>query len=264
MLGKLLKYEFRATMRTFLPMYLATIAFALLSRLFSEVSSLQNLWDGRIFALISFVYIIVIIMTLALTFVMIIQRFYKSLLKDEGYLSNTLPVSVDTHIWGKVIPATAWTIMCTLIILISVIPIISAQVNMSELWNAFNEGISAFGRYHEIPFWLFITEIAVVGVLNIISNILAFYSAMTIGQLFNNHKAFLSVVAYFGLNIIFIIFLSAVSNIYFETSAFDTYTIITTSSWSTLMALVAISCAVQGAIHYFITRYILKNRLNLE
>ena len=41
-------------------------------------------------------------------FVLMINRFYKNLLQDEGYVMMTLPVCVHQQIWSKLIVSTVW------------------------------------------------------------------------------------------------------------------------------------------------------------
>lgn len=265
MLGKVLKYEFKSTTRLFLPTYLATLVFALLERLFGNISFLQNLWGGRIYGLITTIYVLIIIMTICLTFVLIVQRFYKNLLKDEGYLSQTLPVSVDTHIWGKVIPAVAWTVLSTLVVCLSLLLLLGTNENLSEFGRGWNEFRSYFNYAFTMPLWLFITEIVIVVILGAFSGILAFYSALSIGNLANSHKVLASVAAYFVLSMVLGTVYGAIAGVIGSTSwgnwEFET---ISTGLWTLLMGCLALFILVDGAIHYLISRYILKNRLNLE
>ena len=88
MLGKLIKYEFNANSRTFLPMYIALILVAAVNRVLRVTMSEANLAFG-----ISIMLLVGLFMALGIiTLVVIIQRFNKNLLGDEGYLMFTLPV----------------------------------------------------------------------------------------------------------------------------------------------------------------------------
>jgi type IV secretory pathway VirB3-like protein len=89
MLGKLLKYEFKATSRIFLPMFGALLIVAAFSRLFMSLSFDVPSVIGVTVSVIMIIGIIV------MTFLLTIQRFNKNLLGSEGYLMFTLPVSTD-------------------------------------------------------------------------------------------------------------------------------------------------------------------------
>ena len=91
MLKKLLKYEFKATARTYGGMYLALLAASVLFG-----GSVWR-WNGTnsdaystLVGLLSLVYTAVIIGTVVVTIMTIVQRFYRNLLGREGYLKHSL------------------------------------------------------------------------------------------------------------------------------------------------------------------------------
>ena len=109
MLRKLLKHEFRATGRVMLPMYLILLVTAVGSNLagrgmLDRQSDILNILG----VLIVMAFGIAICGALLMSFVLMIQRFYKNLLQDEGYLMFTLPVSVHQHVWSKLIVSAVW------------------------------------------------------------------------------------------------------------------------------------------------------------
>ena len=122
MLKKLCKYEFKSIMRTLLPIYLAVIAVSLINAVSLGLSSGPftnndiQIFDGTILywilglmqLVVGFAYFAVLVALFVLTMVVILQRFYKGLLCDEGYLMFTLPVSVHQHIWSKLIVSAVW------------------------------------------------------------------------------------------------------------------------------------------------------------
>ena len=95
MLGKLMKYEIKATGRTLIPLYIALLAFAIINKIFIGTGLSDKLEGfGSIpFILSIFGYGFTMAAVFIVTFFVIIQRFYKNLLGDEGYLMNTLPVT---------------------------------------------------------------------------------------------------------------------------------------------------------------------------
>jgi len=276
MLGKLLKYEFKSTMRLFLPTYAATIVFALLSRLFLSVSALQNFWGGRLFSIVLMLYVLIILMTFVLTFVLVIQRFYKNLLRDEGYLSNTLPVSVDSHIWGKAIPATIWSILSFIVVMASLFILILSKDNLTYFMDNWSSFLSEYNTYTSMSIGLLIFELIILLIISILSSTMAFYASLCIGQLANSHKVLLSIVAYFCLGIVVGMLTTAISgsalinmgdlfvgDYYYDTNTY-TGTIITAADIMQVIGITAITQIVTGAIYYFISRYVLKRKLNLE
>ena len=109
MLRKLLKHEFRATGRIMGPLYLVLLATSVGMRVSIQVLNHADSYLLRMLgALLALAYVVAILGVCFAAFGLMIQRFYRSLLTDEGYLMFTLPVSVHQHIWSKLIVSTAW------------------------------------------------------------------------------------------------------------------------------------------------------------
>jgi hypothetical protein len=89
MLGKLLRYEFRALLRIMPALYLAILALALVTGINSYITGGWGMAAKILEAALGVMYIALFIVNL----VIIILRFRDNLLKDEGYLMFTLPVT---------------------------------------------------------------------------------------------------------------------------------------------------------------------------
>src|SRR5690554_3907592 len=102
MLGKLLKHEIKATSRLFLPMFASVILVALINKVVSSPFEQNGLSFSlvirgsdlmsliQLFSVLTF--ILLLLVAIGMSFFVMIQRFYKNLLRDEGYLMFTLPV----------------------------------------------------------------------------------------------------------------------------------------------------------------------------
>ena len=116
MFYKLCKYEFKSIIRTLGPIYLAVIAISIVN-MFMGVGSMTNGYYDTLLnnfnfgksllnlvQMVSiFAYFGVMVALSVLTLIVIIQRFYKGLLCDEGYLMFTLPVKPWMLILQKVL-----------------------------------------------------------------------------------------------------------------------------------------------------------------
>ena len=105
MFGKLLKYEWKAMMKTMLPIYGATMVLAAVNGFLFQ--SILGGWMDRS-ALFSTMqttaitlYMLILMIMGVFTAVMIVQRCYKGLLIQEGYLMFALPVKTWTLILTK-------------------------------------------------------------------------------------------------------------------------------------------------------------------
>ncbi len=200
MLRKLLKYEFRATARLFLPLYLALIVFALINRFISPFKMLQSSTyfldlQAIIGLLVMMAYFALIIGVIVMTVLIMIQRFYKSLLGDEGYLMFTLPVHPWQHIVSKLIAAMVWT-MASFSVTMGSIVIISG---VTELWRPLMEAVNAFREFFGVSGFFVLPAAALV---SLVSGILMIYAAIALGHLFPRHKLLASFAMYCALHVV--------------------------------------------------------------
>src|SRR5699024_4932362 len=110
MLIKLMKHEFRATARIMGPLYLILLAVALGFNFSARLMDSSSFVLNMMAALIVMAYVIAVIAVFVVAFILMLQRFYKNLLGDEGYLMFTLPVSIHQHVWSKLIVSAVWFI----------------------------------------------------------------------------------------------------------------------------------------------------------
>lgn len=99
MTGKLMKYEFRSVFKQIGVIWAALPAVAILTSFTGWVyarSALAQENDQLLGALLSripmFLYVGLFIALVVATLFIVVMRFYKGLLKEEGYLMHTLPV----------------------------------------------------------------------------------------------------------------------------------------------------------------------------
>ncbi len=258
MLGKLLKYEFKATSRIFLPLFGALIVVAVINRIFLNLESTTLIFIGMMLGGILIVGIFV------LTLIITLQRFYKNLLTREGYLMFTLPTSADGLIWSKLIVATVWNIASLLIVLLAGRIVAGPYVDWSDVWVGFSEFLERVG----VVDWTlasFILEAVVLMLSALISSILTFYACMSVSLLFNKHRVLMAFVAFLAFNTIGNI-LSAVAMPIVMATGFDDAFMswpLFTQIHTGAIGMIVINIAT-GVIFYFLSRFMLKNKLNLE
>lgn len=255
MLGKLLKYEFQATSRTFFPIYIAILLVSIINRVFRRA----NVDMG--FTLTVFVLVGLFIALGVITLIMIIQRFNKNLLSDEGYLMFTLPVKSSNLIFSKLFVSFIWTIISG-IIAVSAFLILLADANFfktlgevfsSTFWENFVKAMQM--GIDENPV-LMLVRIGFIGILGYSEVILAIYLALAVGQLpkFSKHRVIASFIAYF--------------------------VIVTVEQWAVMIAgitvgphlmidsnmmlnIVLVATIVLNIVYFSLTNFILKKHLNL-
>ena len=100
MLGKLIKHEFKATARLFIPIFILVTAITVAVRFLADILydfNEQGTKSGEIFSMIiAFIFgaaLVIGIICLILSGPAVsLYRFYKNVYTDEGYLTNTARV----------------------------------------------------------------------------------------------------------------------------------------------------------------------------
>lgn len=274
MTGKLMKYELRSMLRTFLPLWGAILVVALLNRCTLQIESLRD-WLGGVPAILMMVlYVIAIIAIAIVALVFMIQRFYNGMLKDEGYLMFTLPVKTSQLIWAKCLSATILTFATSLVCFASVMILVVNNDLIRQLQELFSDITTVFYFNElEIPAG-FIPQVflmmLVLGVASITASILHAYLAMAIGQLAGKHKAGISILAYILISMA----LSTISTSFMASNGFGLGNLLENVHWLEDVSLTGglwmffgfslLVTVLQIVIFYFPTNALLKNKLNLE
>jgi hypothetical protein len=260
MLGKLIKYEFRATGRILLPLFGALILAACISRLFS---SLRFETPSAIGIAIS---VILIIATFVIVLVLTLMRFSRNLLSNEGYLMFTLPVTTDSLIWSKLIVAFVWNILSLVAVFLAITIMSVTRFNCSEAWAKMLSELAKIG-ITEAHVTGFIVEFIAIFIVGLLATIIFMYACLAASQLVNKHRGLFSFGVFIGLNIIGQIVSSVAASI-FVTKPIHYYENLDISQIvgmaNTGAVFIIAFSLVSGAVLYIFTRYMLKRRLNLE
>lgn len=267
MLGKLLKYEWKATARLFLPFYGAILVFAIINRFFFMLNQ-GNAEQGGLLALPSglamMVYVLSIFATFILTFVVMIQRYYKNLLGDEGYLMFTLPVTPQQNIVAKLLVSAAWLAISFLVVVLSLITMLAHAdffANIGKIATQFYNWDVPFNKN------VFVALMALLAVVSLVSGILYIYASISIGQLFTRHKLIASFGAFVALNLVTQIISSIILAIFYVIDPKGinmTESQMTTGVLSLFLGCTLLLNILVGVGYYFISHVILNKKLNLE
>lgn len=273
MLTKLIKHEFRATGRIMLPLYLVLIATAFGANLSTRgmLSTRYRLLD-ILGGLLVTAFALAIFGVCLMSFVLMIQRFYKNLLQDEGYLSMTLPVSVHQHIWAKLIVSAVWFAL-TVLAVIAASFIVAYDVRfLHQLWTGLRDlfGYALRNLDMAVNGAALTAEFLVLCFVASFAMCLQFYAALAAGHSLPNHKMAWSVAWFFVFQFVFNFLIGSAATLASETG-FDAWLAgLTSPSLRGAAALHAalwtltILSALYGAVFYAVTVYFLKRKLNLE
>lgn len=253
---KLLKYEWKACARTCLPLYGAIILVALINHLlYSE--AVPDLLFGIPAAIMSMLYAVIFAAVFVATAVILVQRFYKSLLGGEGYLMFTLPVSVTQHIFSKAIIAVA---MCFLSCLVAFLSILLLSHGINPAAFSFFD-LAAVPYVLEGLLWLVLCAFAAV---------LFIYLCIALGHLAKKHRLLMAFVWYFVLSTavqvigLFVMMASAEKTLAASHAVLVFLNGMGAAGVHVIMLTLCLVSAAAGAVCFAGTRYILVHKLNLE
>lgn len=206
MLGKLLKYEVKSFSRLLGIIYIAVLAVAAVTGLLlrgSVWSFYMSSSAGQNRALLIFIiiYIVVILALILITVLMIIQRFYRSMLQGEGYLTHTLPVPTWMHIASKTICSVLFTVIAGAVLLVSALMILAFSGTAADFGTSLSslmEGLGGLFRANGGSVVLCVIAI----LFQIIRLILMFYTSMAIGGAARKNKVFFSILAFIVIVIV--------------------------------------------------------------
>lgn len=258
MLGKLMKYEFKATGRIFLPMFGALLIISIVNRLFVHMNFQVPSIIGTA------VSVIMIIAICVITLILTLQRFYKNLLGNEGYLMFTLPVKTNHLIFSKLLVSTVWFIASGIIVILAILIMAFNNFNFTDIFSQISKFFQNFS-IGQINLTFFIVEALVMFVLSLFSGILILYACMSVSLFVNRHRGLFA----FGAFIVFSIIGQTVGSILFLIgdalnimSIMDRFNLF--GQMHTFMVMSIVCELVTCVIFFILTRYMLKNKLNLE
>ncbi|CED93798.1 ABC super ATP binding cassette transporter permease subunit [Romboutsia ilealis] len=268
MLGKLLKYELKATSRVFIPLYIAILVVSIVNGLSLnlEIFNIQGLATIILMCLFISLFVITIVVT--------IQRFNKNLLKDEGYLMFTLPVSSKSLVLSKYLTSLIWTFLSFVVAFLSfnIIFIIPTYkyFDFSYFVNEFNLLFSNMLNLNILGQFIKIILLMVISYTIFIFNV---YLSLSIGQLpiFNRFRNISSFIGFLVINLLISYAQNTVSLFVNDASvnieAIDNINYAISSVTSIVSKGLNIAIVINLIIIlvlFFATTYILDKKLNLE
>lgn len=276
MLKKLIKYDLKATARSFAPIYVIVMALAILSAIFERVCNTFHSSSGlnvlNVLSGITLVlYFLALFVVNILTLVICMRFFYDNFFKDEGYLMHTLPVTPAKLIWSKVIMSALWGIATVAISLLSAFIVMTVgRGQFSYNWFNFHFGIS---HWEPMDVGVLLSGILTI-VIGIIFIELCICASLCVGSLVPKHHAAVCIgmiIAFCIVHVVLAIFVVAFmqsapnSNWLIQTfraidSRNDGYKQITICG----LLAASVYMAAFSALYFVIAQSIMKNHLNLE
>lgn len=265
MLGKLIKWEFRATKRIMIPASIAVLIVSILNVILINLN-INNKVFNFITGVSIFLYVISLVAIFAIPSLLIIYRFFKGDLSNEGYLTHTLPINIRDEIFSKLIVGTIWLFIAAVISVIALFMVALVATSANDV-NIFNEIGTIVKQITKMigggNFFMFVVLMIVTFLASCIQKIFALYACMAVGFSAKKHKIAASFGAYIGLSIILVIAMNIFSPILNIGSDWFLTLSSVTQGYMMFLCLIGL-CFIISIPLYFITKYFLEHKLNLE
>ena len=284
MLGKLMKYDLRSGIRTFSLIWIGLALLGAINGLtirFVLAGDTQSGLVSFVFGVLPMILLVALYVAMGIfVLVFIIDRFYKGLLGNEGYLMFTLPVTSAAHIASKALTSMIFSVASAIVALLSGVLLMAVltPLNFSDVAQAFQEA-GRYLRVNPLPAgtgWL-IAEVAVYMLIGAAVTILQIYTAISIGHLAKKNRGWFALLAYVGISIAFSIIMNGCMSLLLQSDAFPNVLLnwefcLDDTGWhvqgvgmmASALGIYIGLALLEGTGFFFATRAILSKRLNLE
>ena len=259
MLGKLFKHELIDLFRKTILYFSIVIGLSILVFIFGKLSE-NYIFFGFVNQLFLIGYFLSIAGILIYSIFYPVTRYYKSMLKDEGYLTHTLPVTKGQLLFSKLVSAFILFFVSLIVFAVSFLILIGTLVPIDEFITLIKQLISGISSSDFVSVILLFTYL----IIYYFSAIMLFITALTLGHSRSIKKGtnslFAGIIIYFiqqglGTIILGVLFLSTDFQQALETGEFNPTSIILISMITYLILVVA---------EILTTHYFLKKKLNIE
>ena len=243
MFWNLVRYEFKNVNKWFLALYAAVLSLSVIIGIQGSSLSSTYYQDKGVVMLVflSLVFGGLVITLSISTLILIIQRFKGSVYNRRGYLTLTLPVSEHQILSAKLLGAFVWSLASTVVFLFSLYIIIS-MIQPDAFLSSFAEYML---KNYTDNFWLALISY----IFNTLAGILCIYLSISIGQLFNEYRTALAVVAYIAIQVVL---------------GFITLNLRIDFDYNWVLSFEIFKDLILSVGFYLGTYYILKNKVNLQ
>lgn len=277
MLKKLLKYDWKFFWKvpTAINAFLGVITLVGIVSLLTPIWELNsNLLEALMVMLLLLYYVALFAGSIGVS-AYIAVRYYKNIYTDEGYLTNTLPVTARQIVLSKTIIGTVWVIITGLVVILSIISLVfvaGLSYGDVNIFAEFSNSWAQFGAEIEqqlgMSLGAFILLLLFAMLAGSIFSIMMMYSAIALGQLFSKHKVAGAVIWYIGEYMIVQIGSSLLMNVPILSGLMEDDYYYSTLTFGDIFRPILLGSTVATILLsiglFFLTEFMLKKKLNLD
>jgi hypothetical protein len=272
MLTKIFKYDFLESGRKLLPGILATLLLSLATGIALAYNLVKkNAVNGSIQIIFGILIVVVTAFLIGIIIAaMIVQitQYNTTVYGARGHLTNVLPVSTSSLLGGKLLSASLWIFISMLVSGVAIAIIFGCMflnlgsADQEDAKTVIYELLNDAREYG-------LLQLLAQGLLGVIVGIFEFvltlYMCVSLGQLVSKMKVVIGVIAFFAVSFVE----SQIDSFFKVQNTFDKYhglvydhesmKVTINNGWSSI-----IISLVFAVIFFFVTRWLLGKKLNLE
>lgn len=258
MLKKLIKHEFKATYRFYVPVYIALAALVALACIFLTVIDhfdVNELFLSITLPLGAIVGFLAIVFTVLSPYIFICLRFYRSTATREGYLTFTLPASTNQILFSKFLVSFLWAVLTIAVTLFALFVLCAVGFDSEITFMAIRQILKS-------ETFDFTTILSFI--MGYINSILAIYASISLGKFVRDHRVIASIAFYAAIYTAQqIVSLVVLIPVMIGTGIFSEGDTLNYSATGMLTIISLIISVVFSVIFYVISERILDRKLNL-
>jgi len=269
MLRKLLKYDLRYIFRYWWIAAAASLAASLLSAGCLSILQSERSLPSAVYVMCTIILVLSMIGFIAFAIfgsVRTFVRFYKNLFSDEGYLTFTLPVTMNDIIGAKLIAGVIASVSSIVMMFVDIFLMLWISVGEEipeAIGDFFEECFEGVGFY----FPLYAIEVIGIVIACIALSTLFTYICITLScVVFKKARVVLAIGVYYIVNNLFTIVVDMLS--VFSSEALSQW-LVNVPLWQVnstvglMLLAIMLMCVILGTVLYIIQHKLLQSKLNL-
>ena len=279
-IGKVIKYEFKHSARTLLPLYGVLLVLGLLTGLSVNknkydkiLSSIiannsyeynaygQEAAKGFVTGLLFFAVVVLTVTVSVITIVGLARRFKQSMLGEEAYLNLSLPLTIGEQLWGRFIMNFLWLLCCGVVICASFL-LCFLRMDLPQLFQQLRDSIPEMNQalmQQNLSLAKVTGLISLMTLVSCLWLITVIYVVNAISHLFKNNKGLVKFLA-----IIVILWINAKTASMFSFDSAQMFPEHTAYYFVRNSLLFSGITFVWAGIYFAFTQFVFTKKLNLE
>ncbi|MDE6407888.1 MAG: hypothetical protein K2K48_06050 [Anaeroplasmataceae bacterium] len=263
---KVFKYDFKAIFFKFLPILAIFPVIAVIIRIMS-LMNIDGVFVGMIWGALNGLFILGFVLISFYTLVICIMRYTKSLFRDQGYLTHTLPVNKHQLLLSQILADVLMEFISVLVVVLCFFIAYYRPSLLASILTFINEILEIFipvEKFYNIfggTIVLFVFSI----IFSFLQNLFVIYTGIAIGHSFPKNKGILSVVFCIAINYGLGFFTGIASLI---VGVLGDFVVLNPSDFARLANHYLLINIIESILicvgAYFFDIYLMKNKLNLE